>query len=126
MRAEDRAIWERFVVKNPDFFERVEYDVHVGSKPEQNETRVPPFGGDFGNIYQKKIDVVADKNDEKWIVELKPRAGAGALGQVLGYRALYLRDISASDPIVCLVITDVITADMPELAKELGVELMQA
>lgn len=126
MRIEDKTIWERFIDKNPGFFDKVEYDVHVGSKPEFSTVVTEFTGGDVGNIYQKKIDVVGYKGDKIYIVELKPRADARSLGQVLGYKSLYLRDIDSTASCIPMVITDFIGLDMHDLAGELGVVIVSA
>lgn len=38
---------------------------------------------------QKKIDVVAYKGNEIWLIEIKPNAGSRALGQILTYEKLF-------------------------------------
>ena len=126
MRNEDKAIWERFIQKNPGYFDEVEFDVHVGSKPDFDTNVVPGSQSDVGNIYQRKIDVVGYSAGNIYIVELKPLAGSSALGQVKSYEILYRRDFKPEAKTICVVITDFIGTDMEELADSMGVLLIEA
>ena len=85
MRPEDVAIWERFIEAYPEAYTQVSYDVLVGSPP-QFDTQVGdhPASDDI-RLYKKKIDVVGYKPGLVHIIELKPNAGASALGQVTAH-----------------------------------------
>ena len=126
MRDEDRYIWERFITGNPNIFETVDYDVAVGKRPDFSTVVTAATGGDNVRIYKKKIDVVAFKGNEIFIIELKPRAGSSAFGQVLGYVELYKRDIDPSSKPIAMVITDVLITDAEDLAKAMGIILKTA
>jgi hypothetical protein len=46
-----------------------------------------PWLADFSErALSLRIDVVAEKAGEVWIIEVKPNAGLGALGQLMAYR----------------------------------------
>ena len=57
-------------------------------------------------LYQKKIDVIGYKNNDVYIVEVKPNAGSSALGQVLSYKLLYQNEFQISPPAKLMIITD--------------------
>jgi len=124
MRPEDVAIWERFLLKFPDEYEEVAYDVLVGSPPPFDTNIINGEPTDDVRLYKKKIDVVCYRDGVVDIIELKPRAGAGALGQVLGYVELYQRDIAPSPTPRAVLITDVERLDMRELAEKMRVVLI--
>lgn len=124
MKPADIAIWERFIAKHPDAYDECIYDLAVGSAP---EFAAPEAAADLGNIaelYRRKIDVVGLKGGEVDIIELKPRAGTAALGQVVGYITLYKRDIDPSASPHPVLITDTLLPDMEMLAKTMGVKLI--
>jgi hypothetical protein len=124
MKPADVAIWERFINKNPGYYDEVFYDVHVGSAPEFDTNVGDTPQSDDVKLYLKKIDVVGFKGDNVDIIELKPNGGAAALGQVRGYVALYKRDIDEESNPRAVLITDTMKLDMEMLAKELEVDVI--
>lgn len=126
MRPEDVAIWERFIEANPDAYEKVQYDVPVGSAPEFDTNLGDSPNSTALQLYLKRIDVVGFKGGRVDIIELKPRASAAALGQVLGYVELYKRDISMTPAPRPVLMTDIMRIDMEELAQALGVTMIIA
>lgn len=126
MKPADVAIWERFIDKNPGAYDTAEYDVEVGSPPPFDTVVNPETGGSVESLYKRKIDVVGTKNGNKDIIEIKPRAGTSAIGQVTAYARLYVRDFRPNAPTRPVIITDEIGVDMPELAEAAGVILIAA
>lgn len=118
MGPEDKAIWERFIDANPTAFDFCAYDVPVGSVPEFDTVVNGVTGGDAERLYKKKIDVLAWKGEVLFIIELKPSAGAGAIGQVTSYKALFKREYSPKEVLQAVIITDVMKPDMEFLAEE--------
>lgn len=126
MKPADVAIWERFINKNPGAYDQVYYDVAVGSAPDFDTVVGETPQSDDVKLYLKKIDVVGIKDGNVDIIELKPDAGASALGQVKAYVALYKRDIAESPEPRAVLLTDRIKPDMQMLADEMGVTLLTA
>lgn len=126
MGPEDVAIWERFMLANPVIFEQCAYDVPVGSLPEFSTEVSPETGGKADRLYKKKIDVVALVKEVLYIIEVKPSAGAGAVGQVKNYRMLYKRDYNPKQAVTMAIITDRITPDLELFAQEERVQLFVA
>lgn len=126
MKPADVAIWERFIESNPNAYEKVLYDVHVGSAPDFDTVVGDSADSSDINLYLKKIDVVGLKGGTIDIIELKPNAGASALGQVLGYVILYKREFAPSAEPRPVVITDVMKNDMETMAKAMGVTVLVA
>ena len=124
MKPNDKEIWDRFIVNNPSAYDYCQYDVLVGSDPAFDTTVTPETGGDAWKLYQKKIDVVGFKGERIDLIELKPRAGAAAIGQVLMYRKLYKKDYSPPTQPKCIIITDDVKTDTLEFAKEQGVSII--
>jgi hypothetical protein len=120
----DVAIWERFIEQFPDMYDHVSYDVKVGSIPEfvKNEPDVTHQAQ--APLYQRKIDVVGYKADQIDIIEIKPRAGTSALGQVVGYKLLYQRDFTPPVEPKAIVLTDHADDDLGHVAASMGVQVV--
>lgn len=111
MLNEDRVVWTRWLQLNPGRATAVWYDVHVGEPM--------PVPTDLGSnmqavamaVSRKRIDVVALINSELWITELKPYGSHTALGQVINYRRLFLKEFPTAGPIVGAVICSAIDPD---------------
>ena len=115
MKPADIEIWERFIEAQPDFFDSVDYDFHVGRGadflPDEEDT---PDGRE-NRLYRKKIDVVGYKKNQIWIIEVKPVADATALGQVLSYREFYIKKKGDSPKPISMVVCGKIFNEMKDL-----------
>lgn len=120
----EAAIWHRYISKYPDAFERVAYDVKVGTVPEFVLNQDDPAIRKQANLYQYKVDVVAEKGGTIFIIELKQGATMRAIGQVKGYGKLYLRDINSNAKVQHVIITDVLMPDMESLTAAEDVALV--
>lgn len=126
MMPQDVAIWERFIDQNVNFFDSVDYDVTVGSTPQFDTIVNPATGGDAARLYQRKIDVVGYKDNDVYIIEVKPNAGASALGQIQSYATLYkyFRDLNIKT--IPTILTDRMTTDMALLSHEFKIKILIA
>ncbi len=89
---EDVTVWDSFVEQYPDRFHTVDYDVHVGTGIEVPAHPDENIAEQYRNLTKKRIDVIGWKNNLPTIIEVKYRVGLDTLGQVLGYRVLYLKE----------------------------------
>ncbi len=108
---EDVPVWNRFIDKFPDRFNTVDYDVHVGSgiltkfEPSEN------YSKQWLDLTKKRIDVIGWKDNKPTIIEIKYRVGLDTLGQILGYRALYLKENPETLGLPILVVCNIIGPD---------------
>ena len=126
MKPADVAIWERFIEKNPEAYDYCYYDFWVGSPPPFNPIVNEETEGSVDGLYRRKIDVVAHKGKEIDIIELKPKAGLSAIGQVKGYATLYTRDEKPAVRVQPVIITDQLSADILHVAATEGVKILIA
>ncbi len=124
MKPYDIAIWERFIEQFPDAYDNVQYGVRVGTVPEFVTGHEDPAMQKQAEIYQREIDVVGLKSDQIDIIELKPNASTSALGQVNGYRHLYMVAFTPPETPKAIVITDRLLPDMNFLAEQTGVQMI--
>ncbi len=122
MIGEDSAVWSRFIIKFPEYFDTVDYDMRVGrgSKflPEESER----YNNYWTLLTQKRIDVVGYKKDFVTLLEVKKRASLFTLGQILGYKFLYLRDHKEIPLVRTLIICSSITPDDIDILNHFGIK----
>lgn len=125
MLPRDKVIWDRFLEQYGDYFERFDYDIHVGEG----------IGGICGYskltkkialaLTQKRIDAVGRKEGEIWVIEIKPKAGLSAIGQVTAYEILYNKGFGIGKVTHKAIVTDRTDVDIRTLCKELGIRLYE-
>lgn len=92
MMAEDTAVWTKYLKSPLVPLKEVWYDVHVGGA-----VPLPAGASDMDRriasaLTRKRIDVVARVGGGYWVIEVKPFASMLALGQVLSYHRLFVRE----------------------------------
>jgi len=92
MVGDEIEIWGRFVDKFPDRFDSVDYDFRVGEGIVLHGEEEEAYKRMATMLSQKRIDVIGWVGDHPSIIEVKKRVGLSTLGQVLGYRVLFLKD----------------------------------
>jgi len=121
MSKDEAYIWELFMLKYPDYFESVDYDVPVGTPREY------PKGYPFGitelmeQKSRKRIDVVGYSMDKAFIIEVERNAMPSVFGDVLAKTKLFKEEHPEFKEYFPMVITDRENPDMIRLAKDFGV-----
>ena len=111
MTGEDIVIWGRFVDRFPGRFETVDYDFRVGKGIAAYSTEDENYARMATMLSQKRIDAIGWVGDHPTIIEVKKRVGLSTLGQVLGYRLLFLKDFENFGTPELLVVTETISED---------------
>jgi len=124
MREAETLIWERFLATHPDAYDEVAYNIKVGEGAVIPEGTQQEIADDFKSLTQRKIDVIGFKGNAIDIIELKPYAGTGAVGQVKAYGVLYKNTYDKEANPTCIVMTDVEQRDTRTVANAEGVKLI--
>ena len=90
MSAEESIIWGRFLSKYGSNFSRFDYDLRVGQGIIPAASVPEIYRDDYIKLTQKRIDAVGYSGKVATIFEIKVRANLGAIGQLIGYRDLFL------------------------------------
>jgi len=125
MKPEDVKLWEKFISAFPDMWETCDYDVLVGDGVVAGDVEKDQYARSFQMLTQKKIDVVVYKGNEIGIIEIKPRAGSTALGQVVGYLELWLKKHPEVSPtnVFMGIVTDEPQSDYATIYANQGIRL---
>jgi len=122
---DDTEVWHRFILMYPDKFDTVDYDVKVGKGA---DTYPIPNEADqkyWSTLTKKRIDVIGFKNNFVTIIEVKKRVGLFTLGQVLGYRYLYLREHSELKSVSTLIVCSSIDQDDIDVLEHFGINFVK-
>lgn len=123
MSQADKLLWERFIDENPDAYDSVQYDFHVGEAPPFNTLYDDDSDKNQDKLYRLRIDVVARNGSSIDICEIKPKAGPSSIGQLKSYATLYKRDEDPFGSVSMVLITDQEMPNMDYLCKAEGVRL---
>jgi hypothetical protein len=124
MARRDATIWERYLKLEASSWVGFAYDVALGGQnvtdPAATEAEI--LGWRFSTA--QRIDVVGDRGAEHWIIEVRSQARMGAIGAVIGYTMLALREPWTELPLVPCVITDNMSPDVRYVAEQLSVQVI--
>ena len=125
MMPEDTVIWTRFL-KNADVrIDEVWYDVRVGKAVEVPSGQ-PEWMKRFAEYStRKRIDIVARRGNDYWIIEAKPKAGVVALGQALYYAEAFKAEFKPTASVVPAVVTDRVDPDVRPIFDRYGVVVFE-
>lgn len=124
MSPADTEIWEKFIDTFPNRYSTVDYDFALGGTPLTSSHIESESDAAMVRLWQKRIDVLAQQGAETHIIEVKPNAGASALGQVLSYCELYRGYVDPFAKVKPILITNSLKPDMALLSQQMGVELI--
>jgi hypothetical protein len=120
----EKAIWERFLFQYPQAYDSVQYDFHVGSPPPFNTLTDEGEDWEQDKLYRRRIDVIGRVGSQQDIIEVKRRATTSTIGQVEGYRDLFMRDEEPLGAVKMVIVTEEADKDVEYLCKQKGVELI--
>jgi len=123
MSVSDTALWDRFLWQYPDMFESVDYDLRLG--PWSDFRSDLPNAIEFDGIWNSlwRTDVVAYKDNETHIIEIKPNAMSNAIGQIICYDILYRAQFTNIQGLHLAIITDIIKPPLQFCADRLSIKL---
>ena len=124
MSVADTEIWNRFLLKYNEAYDRVQYDFHVGDPPPFNPLLDDGTDSNQDMLYKLRIDVIGHIGADVDIIELKPNAGPSTIGQVQSYKTLYERDEEVKGRVNMAIITDTLKPNMFFLCTQAGVKLI--
>ena len=105
MAPQDIPVWEAFLREQASQFTAFDYDVRVGKGIDPGPTYNDETRQDAILLTQKRIDAVGFRDNEVWIIEVKPQASISALGQLLTYTELFIAykkpDLTVRSVVVC-------------------------
>jgi hypothetical protein len=117
----DKAIWTKYLLAGGAQFAPFTYDLRVGDGADLGPNPNQLQRSIAAALTRKRIDVLYYRDGNPIIVEVKQRAGLTAIGQLLGYQRLFMRDNPSSPMPILVLVTDVLQPDMVDTLIEYGI-----
>ena len=115
-------LWNRFLDLYGGLWEVFEYDVRVGPPSGAARGADPATQAVFEALTKLRIDAVGFRPGDTWIFEVKPFAGISTVGQLVGYRDLFVGERPDIGPVGLGVVTDRFQPAVGEVFKSQGIE----
>jgi len=117
-------IWERYLASTDLEFTSITYDVHLGVGVPPDPSWPTWLVKQVAAVSRKRVDVLCETADAVYIFEIKPRAGMGALGQLLAYEQLYRNEYHPTKPIIKVALAERVESDVPAVFAQFGIRLV--
>lgn len=125
MLPHETKIWDRFLDEYGLPEGEIDYDVHLGEGAEVDPSWPSWMVYMVKRLSTHRADVVVRRADEVLIIETKSIAGMGAVGQLVGYEALWLKDHGVDRPVRLLCVCERMEADIREVFNYYEIEVVE-
>jgi len=115
---ESILIWERWLSRHADEFDRFDYDVRVGDGRDPGPDFDDNIRQDGLDLSKRRIDAVGFTPNSITVIEITPLADLKCLGQILAYPILYKQTFQTTLPIKTLIVAGHIGTDMMPAIRE--------
>lgn len=116
-------LWKRFLANPPFPVVSVTYDLHLGRgaplQPHWDESMIRMVA----EVTRKRVDAIVVTPGATVIIEIKPRAGMSALGQLLAYKQLFLSEYSPAGQLRLACVCERVAPDLDRVFASHGIEL---
>jgi hypothetical protein len=124
MMPEDYEAWSAYLVSERNELLEVWYDVHVG-EPMHVPAGAPEYMKNVAEgVSRKRIDVVGRSAQGIFVIEVKPWASMQALGQVVTYTNLYVREFEIHGSVQAMIVAMECDRDILETAQTMNVKIV--
>jgi len=120
----ETSTWRQFLLLHQTEYDRFDYDVHLGNGSLPQEEKPTVYGTDFQWLTRKRADVIGWQGSLATIFEVRPRASLPLLGQLEGYRYLWMRANKDSLPPKLILVTEFIQPDDLEIFNAHGIPVV--
>jgi len=124
MLPRETSIWQNYLAQHPAQFQSLDYNVRVGKGFDPGPAYADSARRDAILNSQLRIDVVGFDGQTWWLIEVKVRAGAGAVGQLLQYEVLFEQAYPAKLPLKLMMVTDRPKLGLADLCSKHGIALV--
>ena len=123
MAPREVIIFKAWLALHQHEYDRFEYNVRVGNGIDPGPQYPAIYRQQYIQNTQKRIDVVAWQSTAPTIIEVKDRATASCMSQILTYSALWPITFPQTPAPKLLLVTNRVSADMPLVLDKSGISL---
>lgn len=120
----DVPLWHAFLEKAANEFLRFYYNVKVGSADLSKIDAPENLKKMWYASTAKRIDVIGEKKDEIWIIEVASNPYLRAVGQCLSYKFLWDEDPKIDKPARAVLLCYYLDSDLEKVLKHYGVGVL--
>jgi len=121
LNTEASALWRQFLTYYGDQFYSYSYNVRVGRGLDPGPSATPEMRAQWRAVTTKRVDVVAEKLGQTWVIEVEPRPGLRTFGQVVGYVSLLPKYYPTQPSVMGALVCEYIGFDMAGLFIQAGI-----
>jgi hypothetical protein len=115
LNQEAAALWRKFLVLYQHQFTSFTYNVRVGRGLDPGPSVSEAMSQLWYMVTSKRIDVVAERLGQTWVIEIEPRPGLRPYGQIHAYIQLLPKYRPAAPQVIGAVICERLGYDMDGL-----------
>lgn len=123
MAPREVIIFRAWLNQHQNEYDRFEYNVRVGNGVDPGPTYPSIYRQQYIENTQKRIDVVGWQGDQPTIIEVKDRATASCMSQILTYKTLWPLTFPNTPAPKLLLVTNRVAQDMPLVLNASGIAL---
>jgi hypothetical protein len=124
MLPQEVKIWDAFIDRFGLPVGEVSYDVHLGEGAAVDPDWPSWMKTMVRALSTHRVDVAVERPDEVLIIEIKKYAGMSAVGQLVGYEALWLQQEGTTRPVGLVCVCEAAEADMVTVFAFYEIELI--
>ena len=125
MAPREVLIWRKWLEAHQSEYIDWNYNVLVGNGTDPGEPYPQVYRDQYIRNTQKRMDAVAYKGIQPYIFEVKARATASSMSQLLTYKALWPLTFHGTPPPILVLVSDRVAADMPMVLSASGIRFDQ-
>lgn len=122
MAPREAIIFRQWLFQRGAEYDRFDYNVRIGEGTDPGEKFSPSVRREYILNTQKRIDAVGWQGAQPTIVEVKDRATASCMSQLLTYKALWPVTFPNTPAPRLLLVTNRVSADMPFVLRANGID----
>lgn len=119
----DIPVWYRFLETWGHEIRTLYYDCLLGGPYLTPEEERDPLKRSWRDNIAKRPDVIAETENEVWIIEVSQNPGLRALGQCMAYLALWIEDPKILKPEKAVLVVETLDTGLGAACGKMGVRV---
>jgi len=123
MNPREVVVFNNWMARHWQEYTGFDFNVRVGKGTDPGPTFSDEARRQYVMNTQKRIDAIAWKDVVPTLIEVKDRAGLSSIGQIIGYKRLYMSDNPVSPVPLLLLVYNRTDNDVIVTAQEVGIAI---
>jgi hypothetical protein len=125
MALRDAEVWVDFIRLHGAKFLGFSYDLALGGSSIELPTETPESLRAWQYLTALKVDAFGWQGNQAWLIEVRPDATVSALGAVICYQLVAVREAFTPLPIIPAIVCRNIQPDVEWVCAQLGVQVFK-